>query len=95
MKSPTWWLDQAQKKLDARSDAELARALGCSRQSISQHRHGKHNMSIRTALTIARILEINPMIVIATTMYHQSNTDEERKFWADTFKKYQNPTRPA
>lgn len=95
MKKPTYWLEQAKTKLASDSDAALAHALGCSRQSISQHRHGKHNMSIRTALTIARILEVNPMIVIATTMYHQATTDEERKFWTDTVRRYQSPERPA
>jgi len=94
MKSAIFWLNAAQVKIDAKSDAELARKLNCSRQSISQQRHGKHNMSIRTALTIARILEINPMIIISTTMFHQAVNDDEREFWTETFKKYQNPERP-
>lgn len=85
-KPTNYWIDKATDALEGvTNDAQLARCLGVTRQSLSQHRSGKHAMSVLTAVKIAEALGINPMETICTAMYWQQRTDTGRNYWTHVY----------
>lgn len=62
------------------SDSALARFIGVTRQAIHQYKQGQ-NMNVRVALTVAKILEIDPLEPVAATLHAQAASAEEQDFW--------------
>lgn len=76
------WLDMVKAKIGTKTDAELARALGIKKQTISQQRKEKHTQEPLQALRTARILEICPIIVIAAACWERARDEAVKSEWA-------------
>lgn len=88
MRNTPEWLGLVAQQYDAKSKAALARLLSVSRSSVSQQQHGIYSISIQTAVKIADLLGVYPMLVIASTMHDQARTTEERKFWEAVYARW-------
>lgn len=91
MKKTAEWLQRIKDEKGVCVDAELARMLHTSRQSISQHFAGKHSMNVGTAFRVARILNLHPMIVISCVLWEQTSNPEEKVFWESAYQRYTSP----
>lgn len=80
--------DSLENNRNIRYDADIAKALGVSKATMSLYRHG-HNMSVLVALKVSEILRIHPMETIAATMVYQSKSEEDIKLWTYYYEKYQ------
>jgi len=88
MRTTTDWLGIVAQEYQAESKAALARLLSVSRSSISQQQHGIYSISIQTAVKIADLLGVYPMLVIASSMHDQARTDDERQFWQAVYDRW-------
>jgi transcriptional regulator with XRE-family HTH domain len=79
------YLDAVKKRLGISSDYALAKALGISQQAVSNYRAGRSKMDDDVALTIAELLGINPLAVIAAANAERAKTDEARARWINVF----------
>lgn len=79
------WLDMVKAKTGAKTDAELARTLGIKKQTISQQRKEKHSQEPLQALRTARILEICPIIVIASACWERAKEPATKLEWATLY----------
>lgn len=79
------WLEMVKDKTGAKTDADLARALGIKKQTISQQRKGKHTQEPLQALRTARIMEICPIIVIAAACWERAKDDAVKSEWATLY----------
>lgn len=72
-----------------RYDSDIAETIGVARSTLSQYRKkSPKSMSVLVAVRIAYLLDINPMVTIAATMWHQARNDSEKHFWAITYNHY-------
>lgn len=78
-----FWLDQAKRQYECKSDGELSRLLGVTKAAVSLQRAGRHEMSIKQAVKVAELLHVNPMAVICGVMYHQDPAEAE--FWLSVY----------
>jgi transcriptional regulator with XRE-family HTH domain len=81
MKSTEMYLDEVKERLGLPSDYALAKALQCTRASISGYRSGRTLPDDLVCARIAAALNVEPMEVIAATNYQRSKTDEARTLW--------------
>lgn len=79
-------LDQERGRIE--NDSQLAAFLGISRQSMSGHRNNGTSLNIRTAVSVAEILGLDPMEVICCVMAEQAKKQEDKKFWRERYQKY-------
>lgn len=90
MSNSSYWLEMVEKQNKGLSNNQaLADVLGLSRASISHQKRGLYAMGIRAAVQVAYLLEIHPMLIIASTQYDSAVKDEERVFWLSTYLKWQ------
>lgn len=87
MKTTLEYLDEAKLKLGITSDNQLALHLGLTRASISDYRHKRSTMDPYTATQIAIILDIDPMLVIATANIEREKDGKRREFWENFSKR--------
>jgi predicted transcriptional regulator len=81
------YLDKAKVKLGIQSDYALAKALRVSQPAVINYRKGRSVMEDDVALKLARILELNPMEVIATANLERAKSDEMRAVWSEILEK--------
>lgn len=86
------WLDLVAAKLEittGRGQGEaLAKALSTTKQAIFAHRHNKNAMSPEQAARVARLLEIAPIIVIASCLYEMAKKRGKKadtSLWAEIY----------
>ncbi|WP_373986978.1 hypothetical protein [Duganella sp. BuS-21] len=77
------YLRAVKSRLGIESDYALAMRLGVTRSAISKFQLGKGVFGDDVALTIAQILEINPLVVIAQANAERASTPEMRARWMD------------
>lgn len=75
------YLAACKKRLGIESDYALAKALGVSQTGISNYRTGRSRIDDNVALTIAQILGVNPLVVIAQANAERARTPELRAKW--------------
>lgn len=81
MNSTIAFLDAVKARHGAPSDYSVAKLLGVTHQAISRWRIGKDFMGDSTALTVARLLEIDPAYVIACAHAERAKKADERAVW--------------
>lgn len=79
--------DSMENNRNIRYDADIAKALGVSKATMSLYRHG-HNMSVVVALKVSELLRIHPMETISATMAYQSKSEADIKLWTYYYEKY-------
>jgi transcriptional regulator with XRE-family HTH domain len=65
------------------SDYALAKALGVTQQAVSSYRSGNSIINDDVCLTVATILEIPPIGVIAQANAERAKTPELRQRWME------------
>ena len=70
------------------SDYALAKILGVSQPAVSSYRAGNSKISDDVALTVAEILEIHPLQVIAAANAERAKTPEQKARWASVMEKF-------
>lgn len=81
MKSTIAFLNAVKARYDAPSDYAAAKILGVTHQTVSKWRVGKDFIGDSTALTVARLLEIDPAYVIACAHAERAKKADERAVW--------------
>lgn len=75
------YLDAVKVKRGITSDYALAKVLQVGQPTIIGYRSGRTTLNDDTALSIAQILGINPLEVIATANAERAKTPEIRARW--------------
>lgn len=81
-------LDAVKVRRGITSDYALAKALGVTQQAVSSYRAGRSRIDDEVALTVAEILNIHPLQVIAAANAERAKTDEQKERWLDLMEKY-------
>jgi transcriptional regulator with XRE-family HTH domain len=85
------YLAACKERLGIESDYALAKRLGISQPTISSYRGGRSRMDDDVALTIAEILQINPLQVIAAANAERAKTPEQKARWEGLMEKFSAP----
>jgi transcriptional regulator with XRE-family HTH domain len=75
------YLAACKRRLGIESDYALAKALGISHSAICGYRAGRSRIDDEVALSIAQILRLNPLEVIAQANAERAKTPEARARW--------------
>lgn len=81
------YLQAVKKKLGIESDYALAQRLGVTRSAVSKLQLGKVVFSDDVALSVAQILDLNPLVVIAQANAERATTPENRARWMGVMEK--------
>lgn len=82
------YLDAVKAARDITSDYALAKVLGIKQTTISGYRAGRSRMDDDVALSIAEILGLHPLHVIATANAERAKTPEQRARWSGVMEKF-------
>jgi transcriptional regulator with XRE-family HTH domain len=82
------YLQAVKTRLEITSDYALAKALGITQSTISGYRAGRSRIDDDVALTIADILRIHPLQVIAAANAERAKTPEQRARWSGVMEKF-------
>lgn len=85
------YLDAVKRHTGITSDYALAARLGITRSAISKLQLGKVIFSDDVALSIAQILDLNPLEVIAQANIERAKTPEQRARWSGVMEKISAP----
>lgn len=81
------YLDAAKAKLNLTSDYGLAKALGVTKETVSQLRRRRMHMSEGIALKVAAILEIDPVEVFISCSAERAQLPEAEAVWKGLLEK--------
>lgn len=82
------YLDAVKSRSGITSDYALAKVLGVTQAAVSNYRVGRSRIDDDVALTIAQLLGINPLIVIAAANAERAKTPEQRARWSGVMEKF-------
>lgn len=82
------YLQAVKTRLEITSDYALAARLGITRSAVSKLQQGGVSFSDDVALTIAEILNLNPLVVIASANAERAKTPEQRARWSGVMEKF-------
>lgn len=88
MKTTVEYLDDIKQRLGLPSDYALAKALGITRESVSQLRNGKTSMGIETAMKAGEFLRVDGHRVYADSQIERARKPEIREFWLSVSEKF-------
>jgi transcriptional regulator with XRE-family HTH domain len=88
MKTTLDFLDDCKTALGIESDYALAKALGVAQSSVSNYRIGRSRIDDEVALTIANILQIEPIVVIAHANAERAKTEDQKARWLTLVEKF-------
>lgn len=81
------YLEAVMERLGITSDYALAARLGVTRSAVSKFRKGAV-FGDDVALTVAEILQLNPLVVIAAANAERAKTPESRARWEGLMEKF-------
>lgn len=82
------YLQAVKIALGITSDYALAKALRVGHSTICSYRAGRSRIDDDVALSIAEILGIHPLQVIATANAERAKTPEQRARWSGVMEKF-------
>lgn len=82
------YLAACKKRLGIESDYALAKALGVTQQAVSSYRSGNSKINDDVALTVAEILQVPPISVIAAANAERAKTPEQKARWTGLMEKF-------
>lgn len=85
------YLDAVKAAKGFTSDYQLAKALGFSLSTVSSYRTGRRFFDDDAALTVALVLQLNPLEVIAAANAERAKTPESRARWEGLMEKFSGP----
>lgn len=81
------YLEACKNRLGITSDYALAKALRIGQSTICSYRAGRSRIDDDVALSIAEILKIHPLQVIATANAERAKTPEAKARWFGVMEK--------
>ncbi|CAN4270571.1 Cro/C1-type helix-turn-helix domain [Methylophilaceae bacterium] len=87
MKTTIDYLNAVKVKTGATSDYALAKKLDISRAAISKYRLNGDSFSDEVAIKVASILQIDPIMVIASTHAARSKSSDTKAMWNSLFER--------
>jgi transcriptional regulator with XRE-family HTH domain len=84
------YLDAVKERLGITSDYALAARLGITRSAVSKFQKGAV-FGDDVALTVAEILQLNPLEVIAAANAERAKTPEQKARWTELMEKFSRP----
>lgn len=82
------YLYEVKRKLGIESDYALAARLGVTRSAVSTFTRGKGIFGDDVALTVAEILDVPPITVIAAANAERAKTPEQKARWTGLMEKF-------
>lgn len=82
------YLDAVKAARQITSDYALAKVLGITQSTISGYRAGRSRIDDDVALTVAEILGLHPLHVIASANAERAKTPEQRERWSGVMEKF-------
>lgn len=82
------YLAACKKRLGIESDYALAKALGVTQAAVSSYRTGRSSINDDVSLTVAEILGIEPLQVIAAANAERAKTPEQKAKWLGLVEKF-------
>ena len=76
-------LNETLKKLGKTTDSELAKAIGVTKQTISNYRLKKSTPDNFAIVQIAGILNRSPLEILGIIEAEKAKTPERQEYWAD------------
>jgi hypothetical protein len=83
MKTTLDYLDEMKRRAGIDSDYAAAKLLRVTTSAMSRYRTLGMTFDPTTAAKVARILDVNPMEVIAASMHQRVKDCEEKTFWRE------------
>jgi transcriptional regulator with XRE-family HTH domain len=83
MKTTLHYLDEIKRAAGVESDYAVAKLLRITASAISRWRLHKITFDTQVATKVARILNIEPLEVIAAAQYERAKDPDNRAFWLD------------
>lgn len=87
MKTTCDFLDAVKARHSLPSDYALAAKLGVTRAAISKFRIRKDPMGDSTAIQVAKLLELDPAVIIAAVHCERAKKPDEKAVWAAMLEK--------
>lgn len=81
MKTTVDFLDELKARNGGASDYAIAKILGVTRSAVSNYRNGKSHFDDLTAARVAKLLEIDPALVVMAVHAERAKKPEERALW--------------
>jgi len=82
------YLRAVKSRLGINSDYALAKSLGVTRSAVSKLQKGDVAFSDDVALTVAEILGVEPIAVIAAANAERAKTPEQKARWVGLMEKF-------
>jgi ABC-type lipoprotein export system ATPase subunit len=76
------WIDRIKAAAGWDSDYRVSKELQLSRQAVSDYRGKTVSMDEETAIKVARVLSIDPALVLADQAMERAKNEEARNAWA-------------
>jgi hypothetical protein len=81
------FLDAIKARHGVPSDYALAKTLGVTQQMISRYRTGRDFLSDSVAIQVAKLLELEPAVIIAAVHCERAKKPDEKAVWNTIFEK--------
>ena len=81
------YVDAVRSRLPVTSDYAVAKALGVSKQAVSRYMKGVSHFDDYVAIRVAKMLEIDPLQVIADVNHQRAENPEVKAVWAALMEK--------
>ena len=79
------WIKKLKAKTGISSDYKLSDTLNLSRARLSQISKGEGQFGPAAAVRTARMLDVEPMLVVASVMFHAASDAEQSSFWREVY----------
>jgi transcriptional regulator with XRE-family HTH domain len=83
MKTTLQYLDEIKRAAGVESDYAVAKLLRITNSAVSRWRLHNITFDTKVACKVARILNVDPLEVIAAAQYERSKDDDSRAFWRE------------
>ncbi len=88
LRSASEWIELAKKKIGARKDSDIARALGTTKQAICNYQSSRNGIGAKEAIRLGWLIEKDPVEIIITSAVHATQ-DRQREQWIKILEDYQ------
>lgn len=81
------WIKKLKAKTGISSDYKLSDTLNLSRARLSQISKGEGQFGPAAAVRAAHMLDVEPMLVVASVLFHAAGDAEQARFWREVYRK--------
>lgn len=81
MRTTVEFIDALKARNGVPSDYALAKVLGVTQQTVSRWRVGKDFLGDSTAITVGKLLQIDPAYILACSHAERARQEPEKAIW--------------